>query len=64
MALEEVGELRDGEAMRNEQNLEEFCMNRPGGSLLCYVGSGRAKGVDKKEADQRHIGFVKCMHRE
>ena len=63
MALEGVGELRDGEAMRNEQYLEESCMNRPGGSLLCYGGSGRAKGVDKKETYQRHVGFEKCMHR-
>ena len=48
MASEGVGELKDGEAMRNEQHLEEPCISRPGGSLLCYVGSGRAKGVDKK----------------
>ena len=38
-------------------------MNRAGGSLLCCVGSDRAKGVNKRETDQRHIGFEKCMHR-
>ena len=52
MASEGVGELRGGEATRNEQDLETFCMNRPGG----------AKGVDKRETDQRHVGFEKCMH--
>ena len=63
MASEGVGELKDGVETRNEVYLEEACMNRPGGSLLCDVGAGRAKGVDKKPTDQKLFGFENSMHR-